>query len=212
MSLLRPLKITLGAFGTVSGNGTPLDMDVFECPGRKICNKEADYPFEIAFDDDEWLPWDLAMNGEVEPGDVGFKKIRVRNLGPGQSSLVFLVGSMRVTDGRLAISENRNGAAASYTPPNAIETVTTEGVGGFAVGSWKMLLPYDANRELVKLTTDAVTASYYGFVGGAEILNPARNLVARTGEGRWTELRTKAAIWVRHTEAGKTITAHTFGY
>ncbi len=213
MSYLRKLQVTLGAANTFSANGTPLDLDIFESPGTKLTNKEADYPFEIALDGGDWIPFDLAMSLEADPGTAGWKTIRVRNLGPGVSKLVFLVGDMRVTDGRLNISESRNGAAASYTPPNVIETISAAAtLPGLTVDdTWVKLLPYDANREEVWLTTNATTAAYYAFADTAT-RTAARNLVPITGEGRWTKLRTKAEIWVSHAQTGKTITALAFGY
>ena len=213
MSTLRKLQITLGAANTFSANGTPLDLEIFESPGTKLTNKEADYPFEIALDGGDWIPFDLAMSLEADPGTAGWKTIRVRNLGPGVSKLVFLVGDMRVTDGRLNISESRNGAAASYTPPNVIEAIAAaETLSGGGVNlAFTKLLPYDANREEVWLTTNATTAAYYGFADTAT-RTPARNLVPLTGEGRWTKLRTKSELWVAHTESGKTVTALAFCY
>jgi hypothetical protein len=210
MNHLVTQRITLGAYGTVSGNGTPLDMDVYEWPGVMLISKEADYPFQVAFDDGEWNDFDLAMKAECAAG-LSFKRVKIRNLGPGTSELVFLVGNMRITDGRLAVSENRNGAAASFTPPALNEVVSTEGAGGVVIDTWVQLVPYDANREEIWITTDAVTAAYYG-LSAIATLSPARNLVPVAGEGRWTKLKTKAAIYVRHTEATKSITALVFSY
>jgi hypothetical protein len=210
MKILETQKITLGAFGTVDGNGTPLDMNVFKWPGTRIVAKEADYPFQIRFDDGGWNDFDLAMSADCDPGDT-FTNVYIRNLGPGTSELVFLVGNMRVGDGRLAISENRNGAAASYTPPALNEVVSTVGVDGVVTGAWVKLLPYDANREKVWLWTDATTAAYWGH-SATSTQNPARNLVRVAGEPRWLEITTKAEIWVYHTEAAKSVTAQVFSY
>lgn len=211
MNQLETQKITLGAYNTKDANGTPLDLQVYEWPGNRLIAKEADYPFQIKFDDDgAWNDFDLAMFAECAPGE-SFRKIFVRNLGPGTSELVFLVGNMRVGDGRLAISENRNGAAASYTPPALNETVSTVGVDSVATGVWIKLLPYDANREKVWLWTDATTAAYWGH-SATSTLNPARNLVRAAGEPRWLEIPSKAEIWVYHTEAAKSVVAQVFSY
>lgn len=210
MIKLSTQKITLGAYNTVDGNGTPLDQDIYEWPGVMLISKEADYPFQVSFDDGEWNDFDLAMKANCPPG-LSFKRVKVRNLGPAPSELAFLVGNMNITDGRLAVSENRNGSAASFTPPALTELEVTEGLFDVVVDEWVELVPYDANREEIWLSTDSATAAYWG-LSATDDISPARNLVPVGGEGRWTKLKTKAAIYVRHTEAAKTITALVFSF
>lgn len=184
-----------------------------EAPGNYFRCVEADYPFEISFDNSPWAKMDVGMDIRDTSGKpIRFQRFAIRHFGAGIGNFIFNVAeNMTMNDGRLTISESRNGSAASYTPPNIAEVVSTEGVGGAVTGVWIELLPYEAGREEVWLTTDAAAAAHWNFedAGG---LTAARNLFPTAGEGRWLKLRTKSAIYCRHSEAGKSVTALSFTY
>jgi hypothetical protein len=172
--------------------------------------KEADYPFEISFDDGDWIPFDIGMDVRAEYGSpVKFDRFKIRHFGPSAGRFDFVVGKQVIVgDGRLTISESRNGAAASYTPPNVAEVTHTAGT----LDTWIELLPYEAGREEVWIWTNAVTSAFYSLTGDTASESPSRNLVPVSGEGRWTKIRTKAPVHIMHKEAAKTVTALSFSY
>jgi hypothetical protein len=185
-----------------------------EAPGNYLLTKEADFPFEIAFDDGDWVPFDVGMevSSPTGPTQRRWERFKVRHAGPSAAEFVFIIGDgVNVRDGRLTISESRNGSAASFVPPLCLETVSTVGVSGVVVDTWINIAPYDAGREEIWLYTDAAALAYWGLASGATE-SPARNIKAATVDGRWVKLRTKASIWIKHKEAGKSVTALTFAY
>jgi hypothetical protein len=203
---MYPLKKSI--FTVPTGESSAFQV---EAPGTYLRVKEADYPFEISFDDGDWLPFDVGMTANTTTA-ARFQRFKVRHNAPTDSEFVFLIGDgVTVDDGRLTISESRNGSAASMIPPNLNETVSTVGVSGVVVDTWIELAPYDAGRAEIWLYTDAASLAFWGLSGTATE-SAARNIKAATGEGRWVKLRTKAAIWIKHKEAGKSVTALTFAY
>ena len=184
-----------------------------ESPGTYLLTKEADFPFEIAFDDLDWIPFDVGMEiSAPSGGKTRFERFKIRHAGPSAGEFVFIIGDgVTVRDGRLTISESRNGSAASFVPPLCLETVSTVGVSGVVVDTWYNIAPYDAGREEIWLYTDAAALAYWGLTG-TDAEKPHRNIKPAAGEGRWVKLRTKASIWIKHKEAGKSVTALTFAY
>lgn len=205
--MFKKANITVGPAGSLN------ELGMVDMPGNYLRCKEADWPFEISFDDGDWLPFDVGMEAKADAGsDARFQRFKIRHPGPSAGEFVFLVGNrVSIGDGRLTISEARNGSAASYVAPILAETVSTVGVAGAVVDSWIQLLPYDANREEAWISTDAETAAYWG-LSAAATESASRNLKPTAAEGRWLKLRTKAAIFIRHKEAGKSVTALTFSY
>jgi len=184
-----------------------------ESPGTVFRAKEADYPFFVSFDDGPWVPWDVGMDVTANKGSKNrFQRFRIKHYGPTAGDFVFLIGDdVTITDNRLTVSEGRSGSPASFIPPNLIPTVSKVGVAGVLVDTWYELLPFDAGRAEAWLCTDAAAAAYWN-IAATGTGDAAFNLVKAAGEDRWTRLPSKAAIWVRHTEAAKSITALSFGF
>lgn len=203
--MLKPVFLTVPA-GVAGSPNT-------ESPGTLFRAKEADYPFFVSFDDGDWIPWDVGMEvAAIEGAPLRFQRFKIKHFGPTDAEFTFLIGDkVRVTDNRLTISESRNGSASSFIPPNLAEYVSTVGAGGVVVGAWYELVPYEAGRQEVWLNTDAAAAAYWG-LSNADTLSSARNLVTTGGVTGWVKIPTKAAIFIRHTEAAKTITALSFSF
>jgi hypothetical protein len=168
--------------------------------------------FEVAVNDGEFEECGTAT-GDVYPEDFQIEKIAVKNLDPSLPlEIVFKTGKGRPLNDKLNVYENEVAPSIRDEVPSLVTEVTvTEGVGGYAVNTWKKVLEADEFRAYALLSTDSVTSAFYGYKN-TDTESSIRNLVTSGGLSGVTEIRTKAEVWVKFKEAGKSITviAHKF--
>lgn len=195
---IRPLLRTLAANADES-------FDVF---GSAFYVKEAEYPVEVAFDEGDFLPWDLAIGIDFARQGFAFKRVRIRNLSAAANRVEAYAGFFTIDDKRLNIVESRNGSPASQIPTGYTETEHT-----FASGAAVELLALDYSRVEVWLAADTFGTSWFGptevIMNGPSGTADFRR-VGLSFDG-FTKLRTKSAIWVRG-NIGATVRAKVFTF
>lgn len=180
-------------------------IDVY---GSAFYIKEAEYPVEIAFDDGDFMAWDLAIGVDFAKQGYAFKKVRVRNLAAASNRVEIYAGFFTLDDRRLNVVESRNGSAASKVPVGMTEVSHT-----FASPVAVQLLPLDYNRAEVWLAADTFGTAWFGTdeatMNGATGTADFRR-VGLSFDG-FTKLATKAPIWVRG-NVGATVRAFVFSF
>lgn len=186
----------------------PNAEETFNVYGESFYVKEAEYAVEIAFDDGDFITWDLAIG--VSFGRVGyaFKKVRIRNTAAATNRVEAYGGFFELADHRLNIIESRNGSTASQVPSQAQEVSVT-----FANTDPVEILPLDYTRAEVWLAPSTFGTSWWGA--------SAADLNGSTGSADWrrvgldfsgfTKLNTRAPIFVKGNE-GASVRAFVFKF
>lgn len=178
-------------FTTKIPAGQEVTIDVF---GSVLVVKEAEYSLLTAFDDSDFMPWDLAIGVDFSKYGFTFKKVRLKNTGSADNQVEIFAGFFDLSDRRLNIVESRNGSAASDIPTGMSEASYT-----FVDTNAHELVGLDYNRCEIWLATDTFGTSYFGAdeatMNGASGTASFRQ-IGLSFDG-FTKLKTKAPVWVR---------------
>lgn len=185
--------------------GKEVTIDVY---GSVLYVKEAEYSFLTAFDDSDFMPWDLAVGVDFTKFNYAFKKIRFKNTGSADSTIEIFAGFFDLSDRRLNIVESRNGSAASEVPTGFAELSHT-----FVSTAPVELVGLDYNRYEIWLAADTFGTAWFGadnatMAGGTGTADFRR--VGLSFDG-FTKLKTKAPVWIRG-NVGATVRALVFTY
>jgi len=173
---------------------------------------EADYSnFDCALDLGSWFPCDLARGYRAAHDEAGFRRISFRNNNANELNLLVECGRGETIDGRTALVMNRAGSAPSLIPSLGVEGLQTADSG--ALSTWRLFLAADANRYLVKLTTNDTTGNgpFFGFTN-ADTEAFSRNIRLTADVDGFVTIPYKGDIWIRHKTAGTEVRALVYSY
>lgn len=178
--------------------GGEVTIDVF---GSVLVVKEAEYSLLIAFDDSDFLAWDLAIAVDFRAQGYAFKKVRFKNTGASDNTIEVYAGFFDLSDRRLNIVESRNGSAASDIPTGFAEYSYT-----FVDANAHELVGLDYNRCEIRMAAETFGTAWFGAdeatMNGATGTADFRR-IGLSFDG-FTTLKTKAPVWVRG-DVGATI-------
>lgn len=188
--------------------GQTAQFDVF---GAVCVVKECEYQPEIAFDDGDFMPWDLALSIDFQKYGFTFNKVRIRNPLAVSNTVEIFVGFFDLADRRLNIVEGRNGSAASEVPLAFSEMAHTFTASD--AGEAVMFDGTDYNRAEIWLVAETFGTVWFGADEATMNGVTAEADFRRVGlaiDG-FTKLKTKAPVWIRGNE-GATVRAFVFSF
>ncbi len=111
--MFKKANITVGPAGSLN------ELGMVDMPGNYLRCKEADWPFEISFDDGDWLPFDVGMEVKVDAGSLSrFQRFKIRHNAPTPVDFAFLVGDgVSLGDNRFTGSRARNAGSVPVNGP-----------------------------------------------------------------------------------------------